>query len=477
MAGLHRLISESPNECGIALAGREHFFDSEEERKRALGQTTSWKNVRLDEFTNEQIAELVKQYGFRGEIPSWVPARPLLLTTLFARDLSPAATMELTSIQDPASGWDILLDEVCSREARIEKSGVSGENVRAILEALATLARCKDGGMGPLSTDDIVGAFQTECGFTPADEALIVLQRLPGLGKDAAVPESRSFVDVEFADACRAGDFHRFCADPFNSTLSQRLSKTVTIIGDIGIGVAAAHLRKMDFQSGNVTAAIKALDRIGLAARGATPADVLSLSIHSNLEVAEALQVSKLQFDHFELTGERKDLARVVFEECYLSSLELGPNTTGASCPRFQKCLIEELDGRTSANDLPNGCFIDCEIERFLSSTETNTSAFALDVPSGVKVLVSILKKLFVQSLSGRKEEALFRGMDAFHSSKVPQILSILQTNGLVTRSERSGDKVWIPVRRLRPRAFMILTSPSTSKDPVVVQARTVAKQ
>jgi AraC-like DNA-binding protein len=53
MAGLKRLITESPEKCGIALAGREHFFDTEEERKKSIGQTSTWKDIRLDEFTEK----------------------------------------------------------------------------------------------------------------------------------------------------------------------------------------------------------------------------------------------------------------------------------------------------------------------------------------------------------------------------------------------------------------------------------------
>jgi len=156
MSGVRRIISESPENCGIAIAGREHFFDTDDERKKSLGQNSKWKDIRLDEFSEEQIAELIKQFGYTGEIPSWIPSKPLLLSTLFAGGLSTDASKKLSLVDNPAAGWDYLLDEVCNREARIE-SGISGENVRAILESLATLCRCKDSGIGPLVPDDIVG--------------------------------------------------------------------------------------------------------------------------------------------------------------------------------------------------------------------------------------------------------------------------------------------------------------------------------
>ena len=472
MAGLKRLVLESPDKCGIAIAGREHFFDTDEERKKALGQTSAWKDIRLDEFSEKQIAALVGQFGFTGEIPSWVPSRPLLLSTLFARGLSDGATKELSVVLDPATGWNLLLDEVCNREARIE-SGISGENVRAILEGLSTLARSKDSGIGPLTTDDIVGAFQTECGFTPADEALIVVQRLPGLGRDPMTSdESRAFVDTEFADACRAGDFVRFCTEPFNSEHSKRLVGTRNVIGTTGIAVSAALLERSGFNQGKITAAIKAVNRLDNVAAGAAPADLMQLALKMDFAIAETICVAKLLVERMEIDSARTDLAKVTFVDCYFNNIEIAEDVTAESCPKFEGCLIQELDGRISASDLPGECFHNTYVEIFLSSAGTTNAALNLQIPQGAKVLVTILKKLFVQSLSGRKENALYRGLDGAHQSKVSSVLALLKSHSIITKSDRPGDPIWIPVRRLRSRVLSIIGSPSTSTDPVIEAAR-----
>lgn len=472
MTGLKRLVTDSPEKCGIALAGREHFFDTDDERVKAIGQKSGWQDIRLDEFSEEQIAGLVGQFGFTGEIPSWVPSRPLLLSTLFARGLSAGATRELSVVHDPAAGWNLLLDEVCSREARTD-SGVSGENIRAILESLATLARCKDSGIGPLATDDIIGAFHSECGFTPTDEALIVLQRLPGLGRDPmAADESRAFVDTEFADACRAGDFVRFCKNPFDQEYAKRLSDTRNVIGATGIAVSAALLEKESFNQGKLTAAIKVVDRLGVSASGATPADLIQLAMKTDFTISDAIQVAKLLVDRMGIDDAREDLAKVTFVDCYFNSVEIADETTAETCPTFQGCLIQELDGRVSAADLPIGRFPDTFIEAFLSSVGTTSAALHLQIPTGAKVLVTIMKKLFVQSLSGRKENALYRGLDGAHQAKVGAALALLKTHSLVTKSDRAGDPIWIPVRRLRSRVLSMIALPSTSTDPVIEAAR-----
>jgi len=472
MAGIKRIILESPSSCGIAIAGREHFFDTPEERKKAIGQANGWRDIRLDEFSDKQIAALIRQFNFTGDIPAWVPSRPLLLSTLFGRGLSAGATQKLSVVNDPALGWDLLLDEVCSREARIE-SGISGENVRAILEALSTLARCKDSGLGPLSTDDIVGAFHTECGFTPTDEALIVLLRLPGLGRDPmAVDEARAFVDVEFADACRAGDFVRFCNNPFDAHHVKRLSETRNVIGGTGISVAASLLERTNFNQGKLTAAIKAIYRQGALVVGATPADLVQLTLRMGLNVAEPIQVSKLLVDKLNIDVIRNDMSNVTFVECYFNNVELDDAVTVDSCPLFKSCLIQELDGRVSIRDLPEGRFPETYIEEFLSSAGTTSATLHLQIPQAAKVLVTILKKLFAQSLGGRKESALYRGLDGMHQSSVGPVLDLLKANGIISKSEKSGDPIWIPVRRLRSRAMAIIASPSTSTDSIMDAAR-----
>ncbi len=472
MMGLKRLIEETPASCGIALAGREHFFDTEEERKKALGITDVWKDVRLDEFNETQIRALVSQFGFSGEIPSWVPSRPLLLSTLFARGFSSDTTNRLSTVQDPAAGWNLLLDEVCSREARIETSGVSGDNIRAILEALATLARCKESGIGPLSTDDILGAFSAECGFTPADESLVVLQRLPGLGRDTtASDDSRAFVDVEFADACRAGDFVRFCRNPFDASLSRKLWNTQTVIGSTGIGVSTSLLENV-FLEGHLVAAIKAASRQEGLSASAIPADLMQLAMAMDFQIREPIQISKLSIERLCIDSNRTDLSNVAFIDCYFNSVEIDSNITSASCPFFQECLIQELDGRTSYSDLPKDRFQELYVERFLSSTGTTSAALDLHIPTGARVLVTILKKLFIQSMSGRKESALFRGLDAEHQAKVNPILSLLQSHALVTKIDRPGEPIWIPTRRHKARVLSVISSPSASTDPVMLAAK-----
>jgi hypothetical protein len=257
------------------VAGRDNFFDTPEELGKSLWEDLLWKEIRLDEFSEEQIQKLVGQFGFRGQIPAWVPARPLLLATLAARGLVSGTDGGLFETVDPAEGWDFLIQEVCKREAKIEK-GISGDNIRRILESLATIARATPSGLGPLSPRDIETAFQEECGFAPTDEALVVLRRLPGLCRDTSVEEdARCFVDMEWADVCRSGDLVRYCADPYPEEGVRRLSSAKTPIGEVGISVASKKLAVQSFNGGKLAAAISAFGKHG--GKAATFADLFSI--------------------------------------------------------------------------------------------------------------------------------------------------------------------------------------------------------
>ncbi len=469
MTGIRKLVTEGPGKCGIAIAGREHFFDSEDERRRAIGQTADWHEVRLDEFGERQIAALMMQFGVTVRVPGWFPTRPLLLSTLFAGSLRAGAQLDWAALSEPAKGWDFLLTEVTDREARIE-SGVTGQNIRCILEALATIARKKDSGLGPISTADIVGAFEAECGFSPTDEALIVLQRLPGLGRDSGIAEdARNFVDLDFADACRSGEVAKFCRDPYG-VYGQRLAETRVTLGEVGTALACQMLEATHFNAGRLLAAAQAMERLN--DRGAIPSDLFQIAKEMRLATNTSIQVKEFSFDRIALDQEGLDLSPYRFSECIIECIELPPDVDGASCPTFDDCLIARVEGRAGQRDLPVGKFNQCEFGSFSESAMTTSAALDLPIPMGARVALTVLKKLFIQGVSGRKENALFRGLAPESRRKVPDVLAALSRHGFILKSARGGEPVWLPVRQTRDRVLRILASPSTVAEAVMAEVR-----
>ena len=170
MEVVRRFIREQPNGVGAVLTGRARFFDSDKERRNALGIGDEFHELTLNEFNDEQIKRYLDKHRLSAVVPSWMPSRPLLVGYLASSGvLGQAASgggSDLDLLSDPARGWDFVVDRVCSREAEIE-AGIDGQTVRRMLERLATKARRGQSGVGPLSREDVIAAFAEICGYQP----------------------------------------------------------------------------------------------------------------------------------------------------------------------------------------------------------------------------------------------------------------------------------------------------------------------
>jgi hypothetical protein len=100
-----------------------------------------------------------------------------------------------------------------------------------------------------------------------------------------------------------------------------------------------------------------------------------------------------------------------------------------------------------------------------------------MDLPLGEKVLLTVLKKIFIQSGSGRKENALLRGLDHNARRLVPAILRLLQSEGVISPYRRGGldMTIWVPNRGQMRRVAKIIESPHTCSDPLLKKANQVA--
>jgi hypothetical protein len=472
MEGVRRLIRDTSGSSGIAIAGRNSFFDSDDERAEALG-TARFTEILLSEFNEEQIKRFLASLGYAGDVPAWMPSRPLLLGTLFSKGvrskLGDNSLQEIIACSDAAIGWNILLDELCNREAKIE-AGLPGSTIRTILETLATRARAKSGGLGPLTKKEIVESFFDICGYEPTDQALSVLQRLPGMGRDPSTGGvSRIFIDSDLADACRGGDVFRFIMDPYHFPQTKSLCEAQVLVQDTGTGIVGFRLLNNERRDGLIKTALIAGKRY--LHNGFLLADLVSLSRWLGLPVSEPVCIKEVAYPCLELSGQTLDLAQVTMEKCYIELLEIDAQGEGDLLPCFSGCLIHELDGRISIKDLPSSKFLECEIEVFSHGASTGRAIGDLPLPDGTKVLLSIIKKLFVQSLSGRQESALYRGLDVHRQRYVPKILELLRQQNVITKSGRTGNAVWLPVRRQRTRVLKIVEAPSSSHDLLVEQA------
>ena len=455
MEAVRRLVRESPPEAGLVIAGRAHFFDNAKERWSALALSAKFTELSLNEFTEDQIGDYFRRSGLSGIVPPWLPSRPLLVAYLAARRLLPEFVA--AEAGEPASGWDALLDSITSRESEIE-AGIDGSTVRRLLERLSTRARATSGGLGPLTPDVLVAAFREVCGYSPDERGMVLLQRLPGLAVDREEEGSRAFIDEDFADVCRAGDLVQFVEKPYEFE-SEMLGGIECSTGSLGVAVAARRIRLRGFSVERLTSALR---RGRDLSPGIFSADLARVAMECGHTLEDPLHIRGIYIPEIECSSRAGIASRLEFHECFFRRVGIDTDVIGGSLPRFKGCFIEEIDGRVSRHDLPAGVFdSDCIIESFSASAGTTDAVLSLELPLGTRVVLTILKKLYQQRGSGRRENALLRGLDDRARRCVPEALRLLQREGLAAPCKRGEDTIWIPDRGSMRRVGRIIAAPT----------------
>jgi hypothetical protein len=115
--------------------------------------------------------------------------------------------------------------------------------------------------------------------------------------------------------------------------------------------------------------------------------------------------------------------------------------------------------------------FHDCVIDSFTSGAGTTNDVLDLHLPLGVRVMITVLKKLFERRGRGRKENALYRGLDHRARRLVPEVLQLLKANAVAFPCRRGVETIWLPDRSAQARAGRIISSPSSKDDSLVIAA------
>jgi len=454
---------------GILVAGREHFFDSYSELRSALAMRPSDHFLELTEFDVAQVAQFLAQRGRQQAIPTWLPSRPLLLAYLATNDLLPPAGAENETTY-PAIGWSKLIDRICAREAELE-SGMDADTVLSLVQFLALFARATTGGVGPLLQDQIVDAYLLASGTMPDDKGVVLLQRLPGLGATSQEDGSRSFVSRDFADAARGAAICAHVINPYDQPYDP--STWQEAISPLAAEIALERCKDNGVSVGHISAAIE-------EAKNQAGADVLLADLLLMLMLAEGefavkptyvreTIIPELPLD--ELVG---DMGRIEFQDCLISVVQLGSDYDTSKLPRFVNCDIGRVLGCTGERDLPADRFLDCQVDEFEEHDMTTSSLLQIDMPKGCAVLLTILKKLYLQGGVGRREGALYRGLDQDSRLLVPAILQLLQRYEFAFKARHRRQTLWLPAKggSYRQRALAILAAPHASGDVLIASAR-----
>lgn len=465
---IRNLIRESASGGGLLVAGRQHFFDNDAELSSSLGLSPLFRRLYLSEFSPEQVVEYLRRMGWVDAVPEWLPSRPLLLGYLAARGLL-GDTLAAEAGSSPAVGWDGLLGRVSEREAEIE-AGIDAGTVRRLIEHLATVARASSDGLGPVSSLQIVEAFQSACGYAPDDRGAVLLQRLPGLGGHNSDDGARAFVDRDLAAAATAGDVVRYVEDPYSYTIDSSTWQTALV--PLGAEIAALRCSQKGFSASQVSAA---LERAAAAAdQGALAADIFLILQKSGAGYAGPKRyVREAIIPQMSVSSDSCGSGEIEFQDCIVLVFDYESEAPIECVPRFVRCYFTRVDGSVEISPLHIHCFENCEFEEFERPAETTKALMGLSIPLGGRVLLSALKKLYAQSGKGRRESALFRGLDLRARECVPQVLDLLRREGFAIRTRAGDHVVWLPSREgeIRQRALKMLASPSASRDPLLRSA------
>lgn len=467
---VHSFVDQSPVECRIIISGREHYFDSQEELKSAIGFRKDDVLLSVSEFSHDQIARYLSKKGVTQNIPQWLPSRPLLLGYLVVRGLFDRnSRLENPIMQE--DGWDYILDRVCEREARqIDPVLIEPELVRMFIERLASKARNTTSRRGPIYMQDISSVFEEIFDRPPDEKAETLMLRLPGLTASSGGETSREFIDDDFVDACRAGDIARYVQAPFAGKWDD-VENANAQAGSLGCRLAALKLGAANVTEKQMSAAVAAASKKTNAT--ALMVDLLKVSQELGFDYTEDdIYIKDGFFDVFEIF-DRPNFSKVTFQECYFGRIEIDLDAKTGSSPKFLRCHIEEMSGPLSSNDIPAGVIdLKTEISSFTQEARTNADILNLDIPLSVRVLLTVLRKLFMQSGRGRRENAFYRGLDTNARAYVSDILSILESAGFAHPYKINGPAVWVQNRAKSAEVRDIMDAPQISEHSILKKVR-----
>lgn len=436
---LREFFRQNPSGSGILLAGRSNYFDSIKETEKAFNISPNVPILTIGDFSSDQIADYLKKKKITATIPEWIPSRPLLLGYLVAKGIL-NNLINSQGIDNPAEGWNFLLDEISKRESAIE-AGLMPETIREIIEGVATYARKFQNGLGPIYQEDLERVFNEKCGYYPDDRALVLLQRLPGLAPQDQQDGSRYFIDEYLASIAKAGEVVRYIQNSYEYRLSADPRQWQETLDEIGIQLIC--LKSETFNTGLLEDAILNAKRAGADVL-ATDA-LVTLNYLGRAWTRESVVFSNILVPTFEIKKEN-DWSRVKFQDVIFRELIIEDTPEKTSAPFFQDCYVGTIVGCTNLSTLPTDIFDNISIDHFEAQETTTTALLGLDLPVPVKVGLTILKKLYLQAGGGRQENAFYRGLSTNERSYVPNVLEYLKHKGVAIPSKKTNtNNVWQP--------------------------------
>lgn len=454
LSGVKDLVQNTNS--GILITGREHYFPNADEMFSALGMDPKQTLIirSKDEFSDTELLDYFQKRDIDVDIPSWLPRRPLICQTI--SDLAAGDFESMFGDEgNEVAFWEHFVRVLCERDARIHVSFDASTIFRLFIQ-LARATRAKPANVGPISLAELQSAFESVTGSAPVEEASVMLQRLPSLGRISPESNDRQFVDVYILDGLRAKDIVQSCLgsdDEFAAAAGARWNNPLDDLGqrilakDNSLGENA----KLQFSR-------------RAAATGNT---VLASDLAASL-----LRESPNAFDFFGLRIDNGDFLYLPLNERSIQNLniensyfgELALPAKGAAGVSIINCSTPRVSGVTAASALPSW-IKSLEAEVF-DSVESVSRIRKIGLGPAHEILITIIRKTFFQKGRGRKEEALLRGLGSVASKALStKVLNLMMTEGLLTSFRGDEGTVYAPVRAHTRRMQAILDDLKASKD------------
>ncbi len=459
LKGVKDLISQTSSGC--LIAGREHYFNSNEEMMLALGLSKSNTVIvkAKDEFTSSELEAYFDAAGLLLDLPSWLPKRPLICQTIALLSDDELGTMFGIN-SEGVEFWNHFIRVVCQRDARIN-AFFDADTIYRVFVALSRITRRRPANIGPVSQRDLQDAFEAVVGQLPVEEASAMLQRLPSLGRVGGESQDRQFVDMFILDGLRAKDVASL---PENSEVHRQQafgSNWLNPLASLGQSILATDLR-------NRVETYRQIATRSCAAQNPTlSADIVSAMSKADLPSVD-LQGLKLVGAAFtDLDLNDTPLSNLTISEATIERLIL-PNSPPLNVS-INRSLVVRVSGAASYSGLP--AWVHLESVDHFDSVMTVAQIRKAGLSPAHEILTAILKKTFKQKGAGRKEEALLRGFGGGTSKKLASsILSLLMRDEILTRHK--GDEGWIysAKRNHDARISLILDQLRSSGDKLWVE-------
>jgi hypothetical protein len=454
LAGVRDAISKSG--AGCLVAGREHYFSTNEEMFAALGMNPSAVMVirAKDEFTEDELELYFERANLWVELPGWLPRRPLICQTIAL--LSDEELASMFGIQgNEATFWNHFINVLCQRDARIN-TFFDAETIYRVFVSLSRITRKRASNVGPISQRDLQDAFEAVVGQLPGEEAAVMLLRLPSLGRVGPETTDRQFVDMFILDGLRAKDVAHI-ADlaqaPRRAALDDNWSNPLSPLGQ---AVLSLDIGK------RVTSFVSLANEAARENNATLSADIISsLCLLAGDEIdCWNILINGGAFSELNLSA--LNIRNVTIDESTIETLIL-PDAP----PRhvvIRASLAGKVTGAASFAGLPSWVQLE-SVDRF-DSVQTVAQIRRAGLSPAHEVLVAILKKTFLQKGAGRKEEALFRGFGAGSIRRIAvDVVSLLMRERFLDRHKGNEGWVYTPARAQGDRVKRLLAQLRSTED------------